>query len=229
MSEQDSKRMRTIKSFVLRGGRMTVGQQNAFDRNWAAMGLEQSDGMLNYEALFGRRAPVIIEIGFGMGQSLVEMAQAEPDKDFIGIEVHRPGVGKLMLLAEEAGITNLKVYCDDAVEVLKNCIEDNSLERVQLYFPDPWHKKKHNKRRIVQANFVQQLRQKLVVGSVFHMATDWQPYAEQMLEVMSEAQGYSNAAEGYAPRPDWRPVTKFERRGERLGHGVWDLLFKRDS
>lgn len=229
MSEQDSKRMRTIKSFVLRGGRMTVGQQNAFDRNWAAMGLEQASGMLNYETLFGRRAPVIIEIGFGMGQSLVEMAQAEPDKNFIGIEVHRPGVGKLMLLAEEAGITNLKVYCDDAVEVLKNCIEDSSLERVQLYFPDPWHKKKHNKRRIVQANFVQQLRQKLVVGSVFHMATDWQPYAEQMLEVMSAAQGYSNTAEGYAPRPDWRPVTKFERRGEHLGHGVWDLLFKREG
>jgi tRNA (guanine-N7-)-methyltransferase len=221
--------MRTIKSFVLRGGRMTAGQQNAFDRNWAAMGLEQASGMLNYETLFGRRAPVIVEIGFGMGQSLVEMAQAEPDKDFIGIEVHRPGVGKLMLLAEEAGITNLKVYCDDAVEVLKNCIEDSSLARVQLYFPDPWHKKKHNKRRIVQANFVQQLRQKLAAGSVFHMATDWQPYAEQMLEVMSEAQGYSNTAEGYASRPGWRPVTKFERRGERLGHGVWDLLFKRES
>jgi tRNA (guanine-N7-)-methyltransferase len=229
MIEQDSKRMRTIKSFVLRGGRMTVGQQNAFDRNWAQMGLEQSDGMLNYAAIFGRQAPVVVEIGFGMGQSLADMAQAEPDKDFIGIEVHRPGVGKLMLLAEEAGITNLKVYCDDAVEVLKNCIEDGSLERMQLYFPDPWHKKKHNKRRIVQATFVQQVRQKLALGSVFHMATDWQPYAEQMLEVMSEADGYSNAAESYASRPDWRPVTKFERRGERLGHGVWDLLFKRES
>lgn len=229
MSEQDSRRMRTIKSFVLRGGRMTVGQQNAFDRNWAAMGLEQSSGMLNYETLFGRRAPVIVEIGFGMGQSLADMAQAEPEKDFIGIEVHRPGVGKLMLLAEEAGITNLKVYCDDAVEVLKNCIKDSSLERVQLYFPDPWHKKKHNKRRIVQANFVQQLRQKLALDSVFHMATDWQPYAEQMLEVMGEADGYSNTAKDYAPRPEWRPVTKFERRGERLGHGVWDLLFKRES
>jgi tRNA (guanine-N7-)-methyltransferase len=208
---------------------MTVGQQNAFDRNWAQMGLEQSDGMLNYAAIFGRQAPVVVEIGFGMGQSLADMARAEPDKDFIGIEVHRPGVGKLMLLAEEAGITNLKVYCDDAVEVLKNCIEDGSLERMQLYFPDPWHKKKHNKRRIVQATFVQQVRQKLALGSVFHMATDWQPYAEQMLEVMSEANGYSNAAESYASRPDWRPVTKFERRGERLGHGVWDLLFKRES
>jgi tRNA (guanine-N7-)-methyltransferase len=229
MIEQDSKRMRTIKSFVLRAGRMTAGQQNAFDRNWAQMGLEQSDGMLNYAAIFGRQAPVVVEIGFGMGQSLADMARAEPDKDFIGIEVHRPGVGKLMLLAEEAGITNLKVYCDDAVEVLKNCIEDGSLERMQLYFPDPWHKKKHNKRRIVQATFVQQVRQKLALGSVFHMATDWQPYAEQMLEVMSEANGYSNAAESYASRPDWRPVTKFERRGERLGHGVWDLLFKRES
>jgi tRNA (guanine-N7-)-methyltransferase len=229
MSEQDSKRMRTIKSFVLRGGRMTAGQQNAFDRHWAAMGLEQADGVLNYENLFGRSAPVVVEIGFGMGQSLVEMAQAEPDKDFIGIEVHRPGVGKLMLLTEEAGITNLKVYCDDAVEVLKNCINDSSLERVQLYFPDPWHKTKHNKRRIVQQSFVQQLRQKLVVGSVFHMATDWQPYAEQMLEIMSDAEGYSNTAQNYATRPDWRPVTKFERRGERLGHGVWDLLFKRES
>jgi tRNA (guanine-N7-)-methyltransferase len=229
MIEQDSKRMRTIKSFVLRGGRMTAGQQNAFDRNWAQMGLEQSDGMLNYAAIFGRQAPVVVEIGFGMGQSLADMARAEPDKDFIGIEVHRPGVGKLMLLAEEAGITNLKVYCDDAVEVLKNCIEDGSLERMQLYFPDPWHKKKHNKRRIVQATFVQQVRQKLALSSVFHMATDWQPYAEQMLEVMSEADGYSNAAESYASRPDWRPVTKFERRGERLGHGVWDLLFKRES
>jgi tRNA (guanine-N7-)-methyltransferase len=229
MIEQDSKRMRTIKSFVLRAGRMTAGQQNAFDRNWAQMGLEQSDGMLNYAAIFGRQAPVVVEIGFGMGQSLADMARAEPDKDFIGIEVHRPGVGKLMLLAEEAGITNLKVYCDDAVEVLKNCIEDGSLERMQLYFPDPWHKKKHNKRRIVQATFVQQVRQKLALGSVFHMATDWQPYAEQMLEVMSEADGYSNTAEGFAPRPDWRPVTKFERRGERLGHGVWDLLFKRES
>jgi tRNA (guanine-N7-)-methyltransferase len=183
---------------------------------------------LNFQQAFGRAAPVILEIGFGMGQSLVAMAEAAPQQDFIGIEVHRPGVGRLLHSMVERHIGNIRIYCDDAVEVLQQCIPDNSLAGVQIFFPDPWHKKKHHKRRLIQPDFVQLLRGKLGVGGVLHVATDWQEYAEHILAVMEAAPGFKNQmGNGYAPRPDSRPTTKFEQRGERLGHGVWDLLFEK--
>jgi tRNA (guanine-N7-)-methyltransferase len=218
--------LRRIRSFVLRAGRMTPGQQRAFDEYWPQQGLLREQGLLDFQQAFGRTAPVILEIGFGMGQSLVEMAAAAPERDFIGIEVHRPGVGKLLHSMAERGVGNIRIYCDDAVEVLQQCIPDASLAGAQIFFPDPWHKKKHHKRRLIQPDFVQLLRGKLAPGGVLHVATDWQDYAEQILEVLSAAPGFKNqAGDGYAPRPDYRPKTKFEQRGERLGHGVWDLLF----
>jgi tRNA (guanine-N7-)-methyltransferase len=223
--------LRRIRSFVLRTGRMTEGQKRAYDLHWPSKGLELGGGMLDMAAVFGREAPVVLEIGFGMGDSLASMAAAAPEMDFIGIEVHSPGVGRLMHLIDEAGLSNLRAYCCDAVEVLEQCIPDGSLQRVQIYFPDPWHKKKHHKRRLIQAEFVQLLRRKLRVGGVIHLATDWENYAEHMMVVMSSAEGFVNQAgeSEYSPRPEYRPVTKFEKRGERLGHGVWDLLFERRS
>ncbi len=218
---------KAIRSYVIRAGRMTVGQKKAFDRWWPGYGLSLFDGAIDPVALFGREAPLVLEIGFGMGASLLEMALQEPDKDFIGIEVHPPGVGRLINDAGKAEVTNLKVYMADAMDVLEDCIPDASIDRLQLYFPDPWHKKKHHKRRIVQPEFVQALRPKLKPGGVFHMATDWENYAEHMLEVLAVAPGYENTVADYAERPPYRPITKFEQRGERLGHGVWDLVFRR--
>ncbi|WP_299202785.1 tRNA (guanosine(46)-N7)-methyltransferase TrmB [uncultured Amphritea sp.] len=225
------KYMRTVKSFVLRAGRMTEGQQKAMETQWPVMGLEPGVGMLDLAEVFGREAPVVLEIGFGMGDSLIEMAKAQPENNYIGIEVHRPGVGRLLSNAEKEGLTNIRVFCHDAIEVLANCIPDGSLSTLQLFFPDPWHKKKHHKRRIVQPEFAETIRKKLNVGGIFHMATDWENYAEHMMEVMSAAPGYNNVAgEGqYSPQPEWRPVTKFQKRGERLGHGVWDLMFERTA
>ncbi|GAA0374266.1 tRNA (guanosine(46)-N7)-methyltransferase TrmB [Bowmanella denitrificans] len=227
--EKEGVYLRKIRSFVKREGRLTKGQARAIETNWPAMGLSVDTGMLDFNQVFGRQAPVVLEIGFGMGKSLVAMAAAEPDKDFIGIEVHRPGIGACLADAEAAGLTNLRLFEHDAVEVLAQCIPDASLARMQLYFPDPWHKARHHKRRIVQAEFAQKVRQKLAIGGVWHMATDWQNYAEHMLEVMSQAEGYQNQSSSgdYVPRPDFRPLTKFEQRGHRLGHGVWDLMFER--
>lgn len=220
---------KSIRSFVVRGGRMTEGQRNAFELHWPNYGLSLSDGSLNSTAVFGRSAPLVLEIGFGMGDSLLAMVQAEPDKDFVGIDVHPPGVGRLVNNAAKEGVTNLRSYLADANDVLEDCIADGSLTRVQLYFPDPWHKKKHHKRRILQPAFIQQVHRKLAVGGIFHMATDWQNYAEHMLEEMEAAEGYKNSAGvgEYSPRPEFRPITKFEKRGERLGHGVWDLIYTR--
>ena len=229
MSDQientDKKYLRTIRSFVLRTGRMTPGQERAFAEHWPQKGLSRERGMLDYATVFGRTAPVVLEIGFGMGASLVEMAQAAPDRDFIGIEVHRPGVGKLLHTMAEQRVDNIRAYCDDAVEVLQQCIPDASLAGVQIFFPDPWHKKKHNKRRLIQAEFVRLLASRLQDGAYLHCATDWQPYAEQMLEVLGAETSLRNSSEGYAPKPDYRPLTKFENRGLKLGHGVWDLVF----
>lgn len=219
-----------IKSYVKREGRLTAGQAKALEKNWDRMGLSIEQGLLDLSQVFEREAPTVLEIGFGMGKSLVEMAAAAPELNFIGIEVHRPGVGACLASADDAGISNLRVFEHDAVEVLQSCIADNALHRVQLYFPDPWHKKKHHKRRIVQPDFVQQLRAKLAFGATFHMATDWEPYAEHMIEVMESATGFSNtSAERYVARPDYRPITKFELRGQKLGHGVWDIIYKRES
>jgi len=220
---------RTIRSFVMRAGRTTEGQQRALDEQWPEMGLEVAGGRIDLAQVFGRSGDTILEIGFGMGDSLIEMAKQAPEKNFIGIEVHKPGVGRLLSRAAEAGLTNIRVYAEDAIEVLDKCIPDASLAGLQLFFPDPWHKKRHHKRRIVQAGFAENVRKKLAVGGVFHMATDWENYAEHMMEVMSAAPGYNNVAgEGqYSPQPEWRPVTKFQKRGERLGHGVWDLMFER--
>lgn len=229
--EKEPVERREIKSFVMRAGRMTQGQQRGLDEGWPRFGLSLEQGPLDPEALFGRSAPLTFEIGFGMGQSLLEMAQAAPEQDFIGVEVHRPGVGALLngMLREE--VTNLRVYSCDALDVLRQCVADSSLDRLLLFFPDPWHKSKHNKRRIVNERFAELVRQKLKPGGVLHMATDWEPYAEHMLEVMQAAPGYRNLSVtgNWVERPAERPVTKFERRGERLGHGVWDLKFVREN
>ncbi|WP_045856878.1 tRNA (guanosine(46)-N7)-methyltransferase TrmB [Teredinibacter purpureus] len=216
-----------IRSYVIRAGRMTDGQKNAFDQWWSVYGLSLFDGEINPAEIFAQEAPLVVEVGFGMGESLFAMAKAEPDKNFIGIEVHPPGVGRLISLAGIEGLTNLKVYMADAVDVMSDCIPASSTDRFQLFFPDPWHKKKHNKRRIVQPTFVEQVRKILKPDGHFHMATDWQEYADYAIEVMTLAAGYTNTAEAYcfAERPMYRPNTKFEARGERLGHGVWDIVF----
>lgn len=229
MMQNPIEKHRTIRSFVVRAGRMTEAQKRAIADGMPHWGFPVDNGVVNLRELFGREAPVTLEIGFGMGQSLAENAAQNPACNFIGIEVHPPGVGTLLSLINAQHLTNIRIAQHDAVEVLQNNIADASLDKVQLFFPDPWHKKRHHKRRIVQPGFVQLLRRKLKPGGHFHMATDWQPYAEHMLEVMEAADGFRNAAgaDRYSPRPVDRPVTKFERRGERLGHGVWDLVYTR--
>ncbi|MFT4613485.1 MAG: tRNA (guanine-N7-)-methyltransferase [Bacteroidia bacterium] len=220
---------RRIRSFVLRTGRMTPGQQRSIDNHWPHRGIEFDGKPLDIDAAFDRHAPTVLEIGFGMGQSLLQMAAAEPQNNFIGIEVHSPGVGRLLHDMDEEGVDNIRVYCHDAVEVLRDCIAQESLDVVQIYFPDPWHKKRHQKRRLVQSEFVALLRSKLKPGGLLHLATDWENYAQQMMAVISAAPGYNNRhGDGqFIARPERRPATKFERRGERLGHGVWDLEFER--
>lgn len=227
--DENGRPLRRIRSFVRRQGRLTKGQQHALEMMWPVMGVEYSAAFLDFTTLFDREAPVTLEIGFGMGTSLVAMAKAAPGQNFLGIEVHSPGIGACLALADEENVSNLRVMCHDAVEVLHTMIPDNALNRVQLFFPDPWHKARHNKRRIVQAPFANLVKSKLKLGGVFHMATDWQAYAGHMLEVMSSLEGYRNlsASDDYVPRPPSRPVTKFEQRGHRLGHGVWDLMFER--
>ena len=227
--DENGRPLRRIRSFVRRQGRLTKGQQLALDQYWPEMGVEFQPEPLDLTRLFGRDAPVVLEIGFGMGASLVTMAQNNPQQNFLGIEVHAPGVGACLASAKEANVENLRVMCHDAVEVLEKMIPDNSLRMVQLFFPDPWHKARHNKRRIVQTPFAELVMRKLKLGGVFHMATDWEAYAEHMLEVMNSIDGYKNqsATQDYVPRPETRPLTKFEQRGQRLGHGVWDLMFER--
>lgn len=227
MTEQ-KKYMRQIRSFVKREGRLTKGQASALERFWPTMGLEMPEKPFDLQQVFGREAPVVLEIGFGMGHSLVQMAKEAPEQDFIGIEVHRPGVGACLMEAEAQNVENLRVIEEDAVEVLKHWIADGSLSKVQIYFPDPWHKKRHHKRRIIQPDFVQLVRTKLKPGGILHLATDWENYAEHMLEVMNPAEGWENlsADNTFIPRPDERPLTKFEKRGQKLGHGVWDMKFK---
>lgn len=222
--------LRTIRSFVKREGRMTRAQCHALENLLPLYGITDISQSINMDALFPRQAPRFLEIGFGMGSSLIQMAEARPQHDFLGIEVHRPGVGSLLVAIKEKQINNLKVINEDAVEVLTHAIPENSLDGVYLFFPDPWQKKKHHKRRILQHTFVQQVYRCLKPGGVFHMATDWEDYATYMLETMSTAPGFINTAgnDAYAPRND-RPETKYERRGQRLGHDVWDLIFQKAS
>lgn len=228
---EEGKIVRRIRSFVRREGRLTKGQESAMTDCWPTMGIDFKEEELVWADVFGNDNPVVLEIGFGMGATLVEMAQKSPEKNFIGIEVHRPGVGGCLSLARDAGITNLRIMCHDAVEVFDCMIPDNSLLTLQLFFPDPWHKARHHKRRIVKLEFAEMIRSKITLGGVFHMATDWENYAEHMVEVMNAAPGYTNTAvEGdYIPRPEDRPLTKFEARGHRLGHGVWDMKYARES
>lgn len=227
--QETTEQHRAIRSFVLRQGRLTKGQESALQSLWPQFGIEAADTELELAHLFGRTAPITLEIGFGNGESLLQMAQAAPERDFLGIEVHTPGVGHLLKLMGDTGVTNIRVLNTDAVEILKQRIPAQSLDRVQLFFPDPWHKKKHHKRRIVQPEFVDLMSSRLSQGGVFHMATDWQHYAEYMVEVMQTRSDFQNLAENppYSPRPATRPLTKFENRGLRLGHGVWDLLYQK--
>jgi len=226
----DNVPLRTVHSFVIRRGRMTEAQQAARDRAWTRFGLEVTNGVLNVEQVFGRKAPLVVEIGFGMGTSLVAMAKAAPDKNFIGIEVHPPGIGNLLKLIEQEQLTNVRVYQADAKVVLEQCIANGSLDCVQIFFPDPWHKKRHHKRRLIQKEFVEELKPKLANGGVLHLATDWEPYALQMMDVLSAfADLHNRCGAGQYCADHQRPLTKFEQRGQKLGHGVWDLMFELKS
>jgi tRNA (guanine-N7-)-methyltransferase len=221
---------RPLRSFVLRAGRLGTGQQRALDELGPRYLLPYTTQPPDLDAVFGRQAPRVLEIGFGMGDATAQVAAALPGTDFIGVEVHTPGVGALLKRIGERGLTNLRLVQHDAVEVLDHMLTPASLAGVHLWFPDPWHKKRHNKRRLVQPAFVARLATRLVPGGYLHCATDWQPYAEQMLEVLGAEPLLANTsadAGGCVPRPDWRPLTKFEQRGLKLGHGVWDLVFRR--
>ena len=218
---------RPIRSYVLRAGRMGSGQVRALTELGPRWVLPHQNTPLDLHTVFGREAPRVVEIGFGMGLATAEMAAGAVDTDFIGIEVHAPGVGALLQRIEALGLANLRIVQHDAVAVLEQMFAPASLAGVHLFFPDPWHKTKHHKRRLVQAEFVALVASRLQPGGLLHCATDWQPYAEQMLEVLSQEPLLENTADGYAPRPDHRPLTKFEQRGLTLGHGVWDLVFLR--
>ncbi|MEJ5128137.1 tRNA (guanosine(46)-N7)-methyltransferase TrmB [Comamonas sp. MYb21] len=218
---------KTIRSYVRRAGRTTTGQAKAFETLGTRYVLPYTGEAFNAEAAFGRQAKVILEIGFGMGEATAHIARVRPDDNFLCCEVHEPGVGALLKRIGEQDITNIRIFQHDAVEVLENMLQPGSLDGIHVFFPDPWHKKKHNKRRLIQAPFVAQLVAHLKPGGYIHCATDWQPYAEQMLEVLSANPDLKNTADGYAPQPEYRPLTKFENRGLRLGHGVWDLVFTR--
>lgn len=220
---------RTVRSYVLRAGRVTEGQQRALDELWPVFGVEAGESRLDFEAIFGNGRPVIMEIGFGNGEATWRMAKDHPGENYLGVEVHRPGVGRLLLNIEEQGLENVRIACEDAVDLLRERIPDASLAGVRIYFPDPWPKKRHHKRRIVQPAFIALLADKMAEGGILHLATDWEPYAEFMLEVMHGSAEFENlsASGGFCPKPEWRPPTKYEQRGERLGHKVADLVFRR--
>lgn len=218
---------RHIRSFVLRQGRVSVAQQRAIDTLLPRYGIPYSPQPLNLRHVFGRSVPVILEIGFGMGDSTAIIAQAHPENDYLTLEVHTPGVGNLLKLIDAEQLRNIRIMQHDAVEVLRDMIGDGTLDGVHIFFPDPWHKARHNKRRLIQTPFIAQLVQKLKPGGYIHVATDWQDYAEQVLAILSAEPQLKNSTRDYAPRPAYRPLTKFEQRGLNLGHGVWDLIFTR--
>lgn len=229
MSEQPNY-LRSVRSFVRRQGRMTLAQRQGLADHWESFCLESGAEGLDFKTLFGRDAPTYVEIGFGNGDNLAAMAAAQPHHNFIGIEVHRPGVGQLLTQLQQQASTNVRIYCHDAIEILNRNIPNHSLAGIFLFFPDPWPKLRHHKRRIVQPEFVDLIAQKLQPGGTLHMATDWEHYAKQMLTVMQASPSFINQASdnGYLPRPDHRPLTKFEKRGQRLGHAIWDLIFVRE-
>jgi len=216
-----------IRSYVLRAGRVGSGQARALAEIGPRFMPPYQPGVIDLDAVFGRSAPRILEIGFGMGEGLAEIAAAHPENDYLGVEVHTPGVGALLKQVGEHGLANVRVIQHDAVEVLTHMLAPDGLTGVHIFFPDPWHKKRHHKRRLIQPPLVRLLASRLRPGGYIHLATDWQDYAEQMLAVLSSEQLLANTVADYAPRPDTRPLTKFEQRGIRLGHGVWDLLFRR--
>jgi tRNA (guanine-N7-)-methyltransferase len=222
---------RRIRSFVLRAGRMTHAQERALAELWPHYGLEPADDLLDLETIFGRRAPRCLEIGFGAGEVIGSLAERHPHIDYVGIEVHRPGVGRLLLRAQAADLRNLRVICHDAVEVLQRSIRDHTFDEILVFFPDPWHKKRHRKRRLIDPSFVATVADKLRAGGVLRLATDWQDYAEQMLAVCNASPRLLSlsADRGFVARPEFRSPTRFERRGARLGHGVWDLAYTKQA
>ena len=218
---------RRIRSFVTRAGRLSVAQARALEQLGPRFCLPYQKSVLDIDASFGRTAPAILEIGTGMGDATAHIAALLPEKNFIGVEVHTPGIGSLLKLIGEKSITNLRLIQHDAVEVVTHMLAPNSLAGVHVFFPDPWHKARHNKRRLIQSPFVELLVSRISPGGYLHCATDWEDYAVQMLEVLNAEQQLKNTADGFSPRPDYRPLTKFENRGIQLGHGVWDLVFTR--
>ncbi len=222
-------RSRHIRSFVLRQSRLSPAQERAVGTLLPRFGIPYEEKLLDLEQAFGRAAPKILEIGFGMGESTAEIALAHPENDYLALEVHTPGVGNLLKLIDAQQIANIRVIRHDAVEVVRDMLADASLDGVHVFFPDPWHKARHNKRRLIQGPFVSRLAKKLKSGGYIHVATDWKDYAEQVLAVLTAEPLLENTASDYAPRPAYRPLTKFEQRGIRLGHGVWDVVFRRKS
>jgi tRNA (guanine-N7-)-methyltransferase len=216
-----------IRSFVLRQGRVSNAQARSFEALMPKFGIPYRAGILDLAAVFGREAPRVLEIGFGMGETTAAIAAAHPQIDYLGLEVHTPGVGSLLKQIAENGLTNVRIIQHDAVEVVRDMIAPATLSGIHVFFPDPWPKKRQQKRRLIQPPFVAMLAQRLAPGGYLHCATDWEEYAQQMLAVLGGELLLENSAEGFAPRPDYRPLTKFEQRGLRLGHGVWDVVFRR--
>lgn len=231
MPDNETQHRRTLRSFVRREGRLTSGQQQALDNLFPQFGVAEGEALIDLPQLFGNAYPVIVEIGFGNGESLLQNAQDNPEKNYFGIEVHRPGVGHLLMRIGEAGISNVRVAMQDAVDIIATRLLPDSVAGVQIFFPDPWPKKRHHKRRLVQTPFLDMLARVIQPGGTLHLATDWEPYAQHMLEVCDAHPAFDNTAGAgqYAERPASRPLTKFEQRGQRLGHGVYDLLLVRNN
>jgi tRNA (guanine-N7-)-methyltransferase len=227
MTEEEARPHGHIRSFVLRQGRVSNAQLRYHEEMMPKVGIPYRAAPLDFATAFGRTAPVVLEIGFGMGETTATIAAAHPETDYLGIEVHTPGVGSLLKLIAEGNLTNVRVIQHDAVEVVRDMIAPGALAGIHVFFPDPWPKKRQQKRRLIQPDFVALLASRLVPGGYFHCATDWEEYAQQMLEVLTGEPLLENTAQGFAPRPDYRPLTKFEQRGLRLGHGVWDVVFRR--
>jgi tRNA (guanine-N7-)-methyltransferase len=223
----DVQHPRAIRTFVRRAGRTTIGQAKAFETLGPRFLVPYEPNLIDFDAVFGRHAPTVLEIGFGMGEATAHIAALMPEKNFLCCEVHEPGVGALLKRIGEQGLANIRIVQHDAVEVLDHMLPPESLAGVHIFFPDPWHKLRHNKRRLIQPPLVARLARRLKPGGYVHCATDWEPYAQQMLQVLSGEPLLENTAQDYAPRPHYRPLTKFENRGLNLGHGVWDLVFRR--